>query len=157
LGQVKAVVYLQHDPGMYVIGNILHNLTTPGLKAPRPIAGSDFDFAPFDLLNTGYVEFYHAVQDPSKAPPFYIYPSGDKPPDRTPSITSFLCTDLALSIFCNASAQFDGLNLQYPDYRPADEGPAKSKPKSNAEALAEARSFFQYASDCGRRGTPHKL
>jgi len=99
LGQVKAVVYLQHDPGMYVIGNILHNLTTPGLRAPRPIAGSDFDFAPFELLNTGYAEFYHAVQDPSKAPPFYIYPSGDKPPDRTPSITSFLCTDLALSIF----------------------------------------------------------
>lgn len=160
LGQVGQVVYLQRDPGTYHVGNILWNLTsreTGGgeaaeikATAPRPIPGSDIDFPYFDELNTKYRDYYAGV----KGKPFHTM-EGRKP-DRSSALTSFLCTDEALDIYDRARQEFFMLakaGPRYPDFRPD----GKPQPMTNAEALKRAVSFHDYASDIGRRGTPHNL
>jgi tRNA(Arg) A34 adenosine deaminase TadA len=150
LGKVKAVVYLQHDPGMYVIGNILRNLTTPALRAPLPISADQFDFPYYAFLNSGFKDFYSGVL----TKPFYVDGSSS---DSSQSITSFLCTDNALDIFQRGSTEFGNYKVQYPDFRPTDNGKRDVRVLTNKQLLEHSCSFFQYASDCGRRGTPHKL
>jgi tRNA(Arg) A34 adenosine deaminase TadA len=60
LAKVKEVVYLQTDPGMYGIGNILYNLThdsqkkARGVPAPLPIAASAFGLRYFHELDSAY-------------------------------------------------------------------------------------------------------
>jgi tRNA(Arg) A34 adenosine deaminase TadA len=162
LAQVKGLVYLQRDPGQALISSILYNLNQGKVKAPMPIAGSQFDFQFFDLLNKGYAEFYAAVQrDPAK---YFFCPAGSTNTvtiDRGTSLTSYLCTDDAQDILVQAAREFDSLTLQYPDYRPAKIGQApaagSSNVKSNKEAWEYARRFSTYVYDSGRRGTPHRV
>lgn len=158
LGQVGQVVYLQRDPGTYHIGNIMWNLTAReaggGEKAqikataPRPIPGSEIDLPYFDELNELYREYYQAV----RTKPFHEW-KGKK--DKTGALTAFLCTDDALGVFERARKEFAGLTkakLTYPKYRPK-----KAGAKTNQEVLAVAERFLQYATEVGRRGTPHNL
>jgi hypothetical protein len=150
LGAVKAVVYLQHDPGQFYIGNILRNLTSPGLRAPDPIAADQFGFEYFSELNKKFVDFSAKVAKQ----PFYI--SGTMK-DTSPSITSFLCGDIALEIYQRAAQEFTTCQLRYPEYRPLDNGVEDKAVLTNASVLKHLREFLTYAVKAGERGTPHKL
>lgn len=150
LGSVKSIVYLQRDPGQYAIGNILRNLTTADLRAPLPISADNFDFHYYKQLNDGYREFYLRVSER----PFYI---DNGVPDRSQSITSFLCTDFARGIFKQASEELNLYKLKYPKFKPSDNGQTSSQMLTNEEVLKHLKSFYEYASICGRRGTAHKL
>ncbi len=150
LGKVKAVIYLQHDTGQFLIGNILRNLTTPDLRAPLPISADKIGFPYYDALNEGFKDFYKRVLNE----PFYV--NGPKP-NNSQSVTSFLCTDLAMGIYQDSANQFKQMQLRYPGYVPLDNGLKNSKMLSNKRALAHTRDFFVYGSTLGLRGTPHKL
>jgi tRNA(Arg) A34 adenosine deaminase TadA len=147
LGRVKAVVYLQTDPGTYLIGRILRNLTDPQLRAPLPIPASLIGFSQFSTLDTAYKGFFHRPA----GEPFWIGPDGKT--DETKSVTSFLCTAVARDTFGDAKSDFDRIDddvaLEHPAYRPTQSS------LSNTEVLAEARQFLDYACHEGRRGTPH--
>lgn len=164
LARVKEIVYLQTDPGMYLIGNILRNLTrvipgvvdsTGALIAPMPITGADIDFQYFAKLNEAYAQFPSLL----KTKPFFI--SKDSPPKekRTPSVTSFLCTKSAFDIFKDAESEFDALSLssiKYPDFKPSKNGKIVDNARTNLNVLEEVRDFYRYATESGKRGTPHK-
>ena len=168
LAGVKQIVYLQNDFTAYKIGNIMYNLanrtefrdaqgktvSVPG--APIPIAGADVGLDEFKLLNDGNLDFVKkinaakAANDKSGA--FFVGEDGSA--DFGPSITSFLCTDAALKIFSAGGGKLDTLKPGSPDW--------KSKPDdkdmfSNAQCLAHAKKFYQYADIEGYRGSPHKL
>jgi len=158
LGRVKDVVYLQHDPSQYNIGNILYNITAPSYSpAPRPIPARSVGFDYAVDLDNGFVEFIEGVE----AKPFYI--EGDFI-SKSPSITSYLCTDLVLDIYKRGAAEFASMTLAHPDFAPerevvaaAETAPnARTYPLTNAEALAAARHFFAFVVKPGRRGTPHR-
>jgi tRNA(Arg) A34 adenosine deaminase TadA len=105
LGGVRDVVYLQVDPGMSFIGNILYNLTRTAegqvakgkITSPYPLSGRAFGFGYTDALEDGYETFREGV---SEANPFFEHARPAK--SGSPSITSFLCTDEALGIFAAA-------------------------------------------------------
>ena len=76
--------------------------------------------------------------------------------DFDPSITSFLCTDAARKIFEDAAKKFDNLTLNHRDWK------FSHKPDSwdvftNAQCLAHAKDFYNYADIEGYPGSPHKL
>lgn len=147
LARIGQVVYLQTDPGMYFIGRILRNLTTERLRAPRPIAGGEVDLQFFAQLNAGFTSFVEGVG----SAPFYVDPKGT--PDRSPSVTSFLCTAIAKGIYAEGEQRFretDSGSLSYVDFRP-DVPDALS----NGDLIDEARDFLTYAIGAGKRGTPH--
>lgn len=151
LGQVRAVVYLQRDPGMYMIGNILRNLTSPDARAPNPIPACDFDFDQFESLNDGYRKF--AEEIPHK--PFHIEANQF---DKASSVTSFLCTDDARRIFRGAEAELKAFKVSYPDFCLADAAPPPgSAVLSNEDVLQHLRQFFNYAISKGQRATPHQV
>jgi tRNA(Arg) A34 adenosine deaminase TadA len=151
LGQVKSVVYLQHDPGQFVIGNILWKLTSSGLKAPLPISADQFSFPCYNALNDAYKDFYtRVVQEP-----FYIDENGTK--DNSQSITSFLCTDVAKSIFDLAAGELKGFSVRYPEFKPSDAEGDNPRLLTNLQVQQHTRDFFTYAVTSGRRGTSHKL
>lgn len=149
LGEVRDVVFLQRDPGTYHIGNILHALTSSGDKsiAPRPIPGSDIDFAYFDELNEAYASYYAAVKDK----PFWKPPAGQGKPDASRALTGFLCTDQALDVYQRAHDELFSLTLASPEFAPKDGA------LTNAQALERATRFADYAIKRGRRGTPHNV
>jgi tRNA(Arg) A34 adenosine deaminase TadA len=160
LGRVKQVVYLQTDPGAYVIGNIMYNLAgvESGDKsslAPLPIAASKIGLPHFDKLNDAYGAFRKDIleaqklNDSSRA--FFISP--DKTTvDFAPSITSFLCTDVARNIFADGAGMLDAAP-KYPD----EKVPDRPSSLTNRQSLEEARRFYTYADMEGYRGSPHKL
>jgi tRNA(Arg) A34 adenosine deaminase TadA len=150
LGSVKEVVYLQRDPGMYMIGNILRRLTTEGLRAPLPISGSEFGFAYTERLNAGFERFYREVE----TRPFFEGHKKNGTPyiDKSKSITSFLCTDDARAIFHAARLEFEALD----EGSIAGKTPTTEGALSNAEILTRAKQFLTYARRTGRRGTPHR-
>jgi tRNA(Arg) A34 adenosine deaminase TadA len=155
LGQVGQVVYLQRDPATYHIGNILWNLTSSDApegraSAPRPIPGSEIGISYFDELNKKYRDYYYTVKDR----PFHSVEG--QTADCSTALTCFLCTDDALDIFERAQQEFFALSeggLKYPDFQPLE----MLREFTNAEALSRAARFYQYASEAGRRGTPHNL
>ena len=159
LGGVKQVVYLQNDFTAYMIGNIMFNLSNPvaGLPgAPKPIPASAVGLAQFQALNDANLAFVkdiqdaHARNDSTRA--FFISP--DKSfVDYDPSITSFLCTDVARDVFEDGGKELDTLTLKFPD----DKHPDERDVLTNKQCLEEARSFFKYADIEGYRGSPHKL
>lgn len=156
LGRVKEVVYLQSDPDMYLIGNILHNLTLDTkLQAPHPVAASEDSLAYFHKLNNAYLSFSEQVA----GKPFFIPKEGK--PDHSKSITSFLCTKAARDIYGEAARVFteyidEAIKLDDPTFKPLgkDGQPVKSA-LTNQESLAELKCFLSYAVGNGRRGTPH--
>jgi tRNA(Arg) A34 adenosine deaminase TadA len=161
LGRVKQVVYLQSDPGTYVIGNIMYNLA--GVEggdgsslAPLPIPGAAVGLPHFARLNEAFAAF---VRDMSEAKElrdtrraFFVSPD-KRSIDFEPAITSFLCTDAALEIFRDGGAMLDRLSLAFPD----EKHPGSPTSWTNRQCLDEARRFFQYADVEGFRGSPHKL
>jgi tRNA(Arg) A34 adenosine deaminase TadA len=151
LGAVKEVVYIQRDPGMYMIGNLLHKLTTDSLRAPRPVRAAEFGFTFGDELDRAFGEFRDTMHDE----PFClgIDLEGDYFENRSPSVTSFLCTDAALDIFERAAEGLESgaLELAHPAFRP------EHGALTNEGVLANARAFVAYACDVGRRGTPHHV
>jgi tRNA(Arg) A34 adenosine deaminase TadA len=159
LGGVKQVVYLQNDFTAYMIGNIMFNLANPvsGLPgAPKPIAASAVGLQQFQALNDANLAFVKDIQDAKarndSTRAFFISP--DKTfIDFEPSITSFLCTDVARDIFEAGGKQLDAMTLEFPNEKHPDERDVLT----NQECLEEARSFFKYADLEGYRGSPHKL
>ena len=160
LGRVKQVVYLQTDPGTYVVGNIMHNLAgRDGRKlplSPTPVAGSVIDLPYFSRFNQDYADFYHRISDAKqhddRSRCFFIPPDGGNP-DYSPSITSFLCTDAARATYAGGRNEFATLELAHPD----EKYPGVDSSMKNKDCLAEARAFLDYASLEGYRGSPHKL
>jgi len=159
LGGVKQVVYLQNDFTAYMIGNIMFNLANPvsGLPgAPKPIPASAVGLQQFQVLNDANLAFVKDIQDAKarndSTRAFFISP--DKTfVDFDPSITSFLCTDVARDIFEAGGKQLDAMTLKFPNEKHPDERDVLT----NQECLEEARSFFKYADLEGYRGSPHKL
>lgn len=152
LGQVYQTVYLQRDPGMYLIGNILRNLTQPGLRAPLPIPGNAFGLEYFEQLNEAFQCFVTHV----KEKPFHISTEGHK--DFSSSMTSFLCTDEARKIFGAAHDELYTFTPKYGDFRPAASVTLPDGDVlSNEEVLTHLQRFLEYAVTKGQRGTPHKL
>lgn len=157
LARVRQIVYLQEDPGMYMIGNMLRNLTeATKLEAPLPIAGSEFDFDYFHRLNKAFDEFPEKLREK----PFFQAFDDRKKPNAESSITSFLCTGIAKAIFSDAEAELNAMTvdkLHHPMHRPTSrEGAFISSALTNSECLSEVRSFCEYAIQCGRRATPHR-
>src|ERR1039457_1841203 len=136
LGQVKSVVYLQHDPGQFVIGNILWKLTSSGLKAPLPISADQFSFPYYNALNDAYKDFYARVP----REPFYIDAKGTK--DNSQSITSFLCTDVAKSIVDRAVDELKSFTVQYPEFTPTDTESDNSRLLTNFQVQQHIRDFY---------------
>jgi tRNA(Arg) A34 adenosine deaminase TadA len=166
LGRVRQVVYLQNDPGAYLVGNIMFNLAgreagDQSALAAIPIPASAVGLPHYDRLNRGYAEFMSDIADAKlnnrRDRAFYIAPDlGPSIPQRIdydPSITSYLCTDVAFDIFEDGGKCLDNVVLKYPN--------EKTKPDTetltNADVLIEALGFYQYASVEGFRGSPHKL
>ncbi len=155
LGSVKEVVFLQRDPGQNSIGNILRQLSPEksSFKAPLPIPADTIDFGGFQKLSDAYDDFAKEVGNK----PFFTPTIGN--PDKSPSITSFLCTDAALGVFSEAKKDFDALRtLSAPNHVPTNSsGNPVAEALTNQDVLAHTRAFFGYASTEGKRGTPHQL
>ena len=160
LGRVKEIVYMQSDPGMYLIGNILRNLTDDKLRAPLPIAASEVGLPYFNRLNDAYVSYTKQVSDEK---PFFVHKKGKKKDqkDTSKSITSFLCTKSARDIYGEAAAECTAYingekRLDFPDFKALDKnGQRVDTALTNQECLAELECFLEYAFANGRRGTPH--
>lgn len=152
LAQVKEVVYLQTDPDAFWIGRILHNLSTEKLRAPLPIAGSEVGVEQFAELDAAYSRFKREVCEER---PFFVPESGA--PDLNPSLTSFLCTEEARAILQRGDEAFRELvhasAPDHPDHRPVGVPGALT----NAEVVAEAAHFLEYAVNHGSRATPHAI
>ena len=151
LASVKEIVYLQWDQGQFLIGNLMYNATAntkSGFRAPRPISGNEFDFEYSAELNEKNNEFSAVVGDR----PFYV--RGELS-IRTPSVTSFLCTDSAHEIYGAATAELSQWeDLQVPDYVPPGASPTAL---SNSDVLVEAKDFQKYDTALGNRGAPHRV
>ncbi len=151
LGSVKEIVYLQWDQGQFLIGNLMYKATANtklGFRAPRPISGDEFDFGYFAELNEKNAEFSVVVGDR----PFYV--QGDISV-RTPSVTSFLCTDAARAIYATATAELNQWeDVCVPDYVPPG---APVTTLTNSDVLLEAKDFQKYANELGNRGAPHRV
>jgi len=150
LGDVKKVIYLQTDPGMYHIGNIVKNLTDGQgyIEAPLPISGKEIKLPLYQKLNKAYKKFVEQ-QNSKKGKPFVIFENGEK--KYTSSITSFLCTEAAYNIFAEGEKYLSNVKLSYPKFKPNDDA------ITNKKALAECKSFYEYATTKGKRGTPHRM
>jgi len=110
LGRIKQVVFVQADPTQYSIGNILYNAT--GGDSPRPVSGREIGLAQTAMLEDGFREYQAKVG----TVPFYRDATWT---EDYPSITSFLCTDLALEAFESGAGEFESITLAYPDFAPA--------------------------------------
>src|SRR4029453_1758960 len=68
LGRVKQVIYLQNDPGAYLVGNIMFNLAgreagDQTALAAIPIPASAIQLPHYDRLNRGYANFMVDITD----------------------------------------------------------------------------------------------
>jgi len=165
LGRVKEVLFLQHDPGAYRIGNIMYNLADPDPgfavpSAPLPIPCDVVGLPYLAELDESYKTFLAARQkaQAEKAASDAFYISKDSVPNYSPSITSFLCTDAALDIFRRGGREFEAMTaaaLRKPAFAPTVPS-GEPRPWSNERCLAHAKVFYDYADVAGFRGTPHK-
>jgi tRNA(Arg) A34 adenosine deaminase TadA len=140
LAQLKQVVYLQTDPGQYHIGAMMRNMTVgTSLTAPEPIPGAAFGFGLFARLDEAYAAFRARPKDDAHA--MVLNADGSRHESAaTNSITSFLCTGAARSIYDEAVSALES-------FAPSSE---------NVGALNRARHFVDYAVTRGHRGTPHR-
>jgi tRNA(Arg) A34 adenosine deaminase TadA len=148
LARIPTVVFVQPDPGQYMIGNLIKALSD--VDAPEPIAASNFQFAAADALTNAYINYAANV---SEAKPFFKPNDGSKA-DVSKAITSFLCNDDALEVFSQASQTFVNFNLKFPNFKPAVQALTESA-MNNAEVFAHLKTFLEYASKSAKRGTPH--
>jgi tRNA(Arg) A34 adenosine deaminase TadA len=153
LGNIEEVVYLQRDPGMFCIGNILfrfrQNKDSAAVHPPRPAAAKEFEDGTsyFDLLGEAYERFKRAIAEVGK---FYVPPSGNRGNPDPPSITSFLCTDEAFDIFNHGGRRLEDMQLQVPEYQPGQGA------MTNSAVLQDAKIFLNgYVVNRGRRGITH--
>ena len=166
LAQVKEIIYLQSDNGMFLIGNILRNLTEDTkLKAPNPIDGSEISFPYFEELNQSFELFCSNI---SNTNPFFIPDDSTQKPDISKSVTSFLCTQSAYNIFKKAELELSNFidgkkNLEYPNFAPKKEiknnagfSEIKYAEFKNIQVIDEISNFLKYVKINGRRSTPHK-
>lgn len=158
LGRVRQVVYLQPDHGMYMIGNIVRNLTEgTSLEAPLPIPGDQIGIAQYTMLDRGLDEFAEQL----KHQPFFVPGDATGKKDQSVSVTSFLCTRTARDIYGEAHTEFERLvrgetPLSFPEYRPRDRrNKLVESALTNKDAVREAEGFFTYATRVAKRGTPH--
>jgi tRNA(Arg) A34 adenosine deaminase TadA len=147
LAGVSQVVFLQQDPGEYLIGRILHNLTPPSFQAPLPISGYDIALDEFTTLNTDFTTFTQKVA----STPFWISADGSQK-DTSPSITSFLCTGQARGVYRSGGEKLPDA-LDYPNYTP----PGISGALSNGQVQSACEDFLDYAVKVALRGTPHTI
>ncbi|MGH7886712.1 MAG: hypothetical protein ACREPG_02525, partial [Candidatus Binatia bacterium] len=171
LAGIKQIVYMQNDFTAYKIGNIMYILANrnttdaegqavdlPG--APIPIAGSVISLDEFDRLNGANLKFSKDIKAAGSASPpnldgaFFVPDNGS--PDFEPSITSFLCTDVAHKIFEDGGGKLDTVKLDFPDWKPLGKKDNKDA-LANCGCLAHAKKFYAYADIEGYRGSPHKL
>ncbi|MBR0751312.1 hypothetical protein JQ604_03875 [Bradyrhizobium jicamae] len=181
LAGVRQIIYLQNDFTAYKIGNIMYNLANRGAGvdsrgdpildwkgkpvpslpgAPIPIAGSEIQLDEFKKLNDANMAFARdilAAKAANNLNGAFFVPDNGKP-DFDPSITSFLCTDVALKIFQDGAARLDTLTLDPAsrDWRFPDK-PDNKQILTNQDCLDKAKEFFKYADIEGYRGSPHKL
>jgi tRNA(Arg) A34 adenosine deaminase TadA len=166
LGRVKQVVYLQNDPGAYMVGNIMFNLAgqengDKSSLAAIPIPASVVGVTQHRELNDSYnkfmVDIAQAEKEKDQSKAFFVPPGYGSDPaltiDYGNSITSFLCTDAALGIFKAGTECFDDLQLDYGGEKYRDE----KETLTNQGVLEHARKFYEYADVEGFRGSPHKL
>lgn len=157
LARIKQVVYLQNDPGVYRIGNIMYNLAgsdKDGSLAPQPIPASEVGLPYLDALNDKYEKFRSDQADAqarNNVGGAYFVACSGSPVTYTSSITSFLCTDTALETFQKGAKDFHAMVVK------PEREQNSSQVWSNAKCLAEAHRFFEYADVEGFRGSPHKL
>jgi tRNA(Arg) A34 adenosine deaminase TadA len=154
LADVREVVYLQPDQGQYLIGNIMFKATTTmgyGARAPEPIAADAFDLPQYGRLVAAHQVFAQRV----RKEPFF---KRGKMSKADASVTSFLCTDLALDIVEPAKAELEsGADLVHPDYvRPNRDGKPVLGGLSNRQVLDGVRGFLRYVASQGGRGTAHR-
>jgi tRNA(Arg) A34 adenosine deaminase TadA len=157
LASVLRVVYLQSDPGQFLIGNMLYNLTGRAARrygAPEPMSAEAFGFEYKTELDAAYRAYYSGMKDNPEA--FFYRSSANAKKDRSLGITSFLCTDAALDIYARAAAELGAINLAYPDYKPAKSDGTTDGVKTNGDALSHVRRFLIHATRDGNRGTPHR-
>jgi tRNA(Arg) A34 adenosine deaminase TadA len=172
LAGIKQIVYMQNDFTAYKIGNLMYILANrldvkdaqnntvniPG--APIPIAGSDIGLDEFKMLNDANLEFAKNIvaagnaKPPNKEGAFFVPEKGE--PDFDPSITSFLCTDVALKIFQDSGNKLATFKPEYADWKPLGKT-GDQDVLTNAECLAHVNEFYAYADIEGYRGSPHKL
>ena len=159
LGRVRRVIFLQQDPGMYRIGNLLHTLTTDKekedfIRAPEPVAASRLGMTIDSELDVSYRDF---VKKMRKGKIFHKPQPGKG--KQTQSITSFLCTASALSSFSRAAEAFNDTTLEHASHKPScidDIDNCVEAELDNRKALEEAKDFANYATAKGHRGTPHR-
>lgn len=159
LAGVKEVIYLQTDPQMYNIGFIVRRLSRVAsgaayLQAPLPVAGSSLGLTAFSRLND-YFRRYRQLQA-RRVTPFALRhgpPYQEKfEPD---SITSFLCTREAYSVFEAAGKELVARTsgqLNFPGFRPLPDRHVLT----NLGALREAKQFIKYVHQRRDRATAHK-
>lgn len=162
LGNVKAVMYLQVDPGMYMIGNLLRNLSGELPRAPRPIRATEIGLENHSHgLDDAFKQFAAGVAEK----PFWqadVAKPDRNVDDHQSSISSFLCTAAARAIFRAGRAEFENLvseklPLEHPDERSLDRyGKVVPESLTNREAVENAERFLNYALHNGRRGTTHR-
>lgn len=166
LAQVKEVIYLQTDNGMYLIGNILRNLTQgTKLQAPNPIDGTEISLPYFSQLNEAFDAFCKTV---SESNPFFIPANPNEKVDASKSVTSFLCTESAYRIFEAAKEELGNYlsgktPLRFPDYQPSrsvinlhGKSITTESTMTNKAVIKEIASFYSYIQINGRRATPHR-
>jgi tRNA(Arg) A34 adenosine deaminase TadA len=154
LARIKQMIYLQPDDGSRRVANVLYNLAPYSVRV-RPIEANrcgrfvnDQQYG--ENLKNGFERFAKAVVDTAEEP---FFTDGAAAADRSPSLTSFLCTDAALDEYQKATEEFQKLDdsqLRYPDYA----GTA-STCMPNRDVVKEIQSFAAYAESFGNRGTPH--
>lgn len=169
LGSCLRVVYLQSDPGQYLVGNLLYNLSRPHdqvhlmAKALRPVPRSKY-WAPesvgaelFDFDYKGKLErAYKDFCDRGAVDPKLYFWSDGKVTKKSDSLTSFLCTDAARAIYDDAAREFTAFAPAHGKFKPARSDGEVDAVKSNAEAVDHARAFLRHALTEARRGTPHR-
>lgn len=153
-GRVAKLVYLQTDPGVAALSNLMCKLAGTNKEgsnlAPVPVHGACIDFPYSHSLDEGYARFMSNSPSSSESHDFELAhrPSNSFARDR--SITSYLCTPYAQSQFSRGGKEFDTLQLQFPTYRCS----LSEHSASNEECLSEARMFFEYVSSRGKRRPP---
>lgn len=133
LASCLRVVYLQSDPGQYLVGNLLYNLSRPHPKAhllstakalrpkpvskywaPEPLSADHFAFDYKARIEAAYLNFLQKGQDDTN----WFFWKNQGASKKANSLTSFLCTDDARDIFEAAANEFQTFAVQHGGFKP---------------------------------------